>query len=38
MQISEFAYFSFKSGKHMKQMLYSPFWGDRLWVYKFEEN
>ena len=28
MQISEFAYFSSKSGKHMKQMSDPPFWGD----------
>ena len=28
MQNSEFAYFSSKSGKHMKQMLNPPFWGD----------
>ena len=27
MQNSEFAYFSSKSGKHMKQMLNPPFWG-----------
>ena len=28
MQNSEFAYFSSKSGKHMKQMPSPPFWGD----------
>ena len=28
MQNSEFAYFSSKSGKHMKQMSNPPFWGD----------
>ena len=28
MQNSEFVYFSSKSGKHMKQMLNPPFWGD----------
>ena len=28
MQNSEFAYFSSKSGKHMKQMLSPPFWWD----------
>ena len=28
MQNSEFAYFSSKGGKHMKQMSNPPFWGD----------
>ena len=28
MQNSEFAYFSSKSGKHMKQLPSPPFWGD----------
>ena len=30
MQNSEFAYFSSKSGKHMKQKSTPPFWGDAV--------